>query len=109
MTDQEIIIEIAELDGWTCGDSNPQQIDTVWVKGTNKIGEYLSGFNFLNSRDAIVPVILSWIGEDGVNGSVFVTRLASVIDGFKYQHLIGLIATPRQLCEALLRATGKWK
>lgn len=98
---QEQLNEIAKLDGWEErnepeGSTNP----TCWYKNGDR---YPSGKDwrppYLKSRDAIVPVIekqpMETWGE--------IQRLLHIEREFIY------LATPHQLCEALLRATGKWK
>ena len=122
MKEQDIIIAIAELDGasnirmstrWECTDppQEPKVLIAEWGNLKNKypIPPYLT------SRDAIVPVIekqtyttkariirslqpeIEW-DIFGVSDRVVIQELESL-----------LLAPPSQLCEALLRATNKWK
>jgi hypothetical protein len=57
------------------------------------------------SRDAIVPVIEKQVKNCPTFYSPFLIALA---EG-KKTPIEMILATPRQLCEALLRAMGKWK
>jgi len=94
MTAAEKRIEIAELDEWVRG-----SVDSVWwsklwkdsLSYTHATQHDLP--DYLNSRDAIVPVlekqplgIRLWFIE---NTDIF--------------------TTPEELCDALIRETGKWK
>ena len=113
-TDQ--IRAIAELDGWKFVPShdssltgraipehwvNDDEYDKIWVE---------SAFpKYLTSYDAIIPVIqkqfihiYQWLDFE---------RSLALVLGVCTTILYGrdaLKATPAQLCEALLRATGKW-
>jgi hypothetical protein len=101
MKDTDIIKAIAELDGWE------QEPDGLWGKPGHQPPYPLGGDapDYLNSRDAIIPVIekrqyclphrnLWWVIDEWLE---------------KQGILPALKATPRQLSEALLRATGKWE
>lgn len=103
MTDTEIIKAVAELDGWKFGEGRmaafcqppPYEFGVVTH---DKLPSYLT------SLDAIVPVIEKqdeWAQRHFIEALQDTTEEISVIKLF--------LATPRQLCEALLRATGKWK
>lgn len=107
MLDQDQLIEIAKLDGkeeWEYNPNNPA------------FGSLL----YLTSLDAIVPVIEKqptnikhkfvrtlWITLNGEcsEHDVFNEQESAFVD----EIIKLMLATPRQLCEALLRATGKWK
>lgn len=85
MNNQDIIKAIAELDKL-------------------KIGQEMMGIDmpmpkYLTSRDAIVPVIEK---QDFNTNSLISVKLFSMQIEFLY------LATPFQLCKALLCATGKW-
>ena len=116
MTDQEMIIAIAELDGWTY-DSLHQTLSRiengarVWYEG-----DY-NQFKYLTSRDAIIPVIekhmtlprwddveflLSLECTHEVKGVVWTSSMNRNI-------LKVLTATPKQLSIALLKVTGRYK
>jgi hypothetical protein len=93
MTEQEQIKALAELDGWTeylFGSAN----DCVKHKNCDwKIAP-----NYLASYDAIIPLIQ----KQNVTGSV----IDNSPEDF-HGYIIDM--SPAQLCEALLKATGKWK
>lgn len=111
MKDQDIIKAVAELDGkWQhlkkCGWSDEVCCEELmkWSK------------NYTHSRDAIIPVIekLRYPSTE-VQWKIFQMELSVIIVKENHvgvdsvSHVFELIcATPRQLCEALLKATGKW-
>lgn len=125
MTDTEIIIEVAKLDGLediklagpfkTVGGTRPILLD-----GTRVGYGYENAKDYLTSRDAIVPVI-EGLRLAPTQAKVFLAEILnetnnelSLAIGFwdrrnPYDLLRLLLATPRQLCIALLKATGKWK
>lgn len=126
MTDQDQLIEIAKFDGWT-HIKVPQKFNHLWAPGhvtTRDDGDwqhtdgYCCSFdclpNYLTSRDAIVPVI-----EKHKEKRLHIIGCLSDMlwpKDFPFENLLTvehswmfLTATPRQLCEALLRATRKWK
>ena len=124
MKPQDIIKAIAELDGWTniCNFKNGwlekgtgfDKFGRKGMWGQNENGLSKPCKDYLNSRDAIVPVIEK---QDEVTRRccarfVYVLRSLDLLrpepsDDYVWQSL--LLATPSQLSEALLRATGKWK
>ena len=122
MTDNEIIIEAARLDGknvrlkhgptFKGTDFHPTEIWVIQRHGPDD--EILwTPTSYLTSRDAIVPVI-----EKCCIAEPQKVRFMVCLEGFeniKGQHEQAwafnkyIKATPRQLCIALLKATGKWK
>ena len=75
-----------------------------------------SGFKpYLTSLDAVVPLIVKWCGDDGSRWDSFLYSLWEMlkIDSDTEENDAWRVyfqkTTPAQLCEALLRATGKWK
>ena len=133
MTDEQIVIEVAKLDGYK---------NVCCLEGGNiPFGEPDDDFNrdvelhkahgqcgfptvahreqcleYLTSRDAIVPVIekvsKDWGPEKLESFHLEIAVLDTSLDGttplaFNVQRI--LLATPRQLCIALLKATGKYK
>ena len=118
MTDTELTIEIAKLDGW-------EQKGEAWTKVGRPYVRGLSMFNYLTSRDAIMPVIEKQIGTSFIYNDKayrFVEALdfqingkitGHSVDGLPTVYVIApwsfMLASPRQLCVALLKATGKWK
>lgn len=129
MKEQDQIKAIAELDGWTIrqDDDDP----TFWLINPqgrlecgdvefNKLEHWMHKLpKYLTSRDAIVPVIEKWIDNSSSRTTAFIDALCWVCLAVRcsptktrisYNFLwILLRATPPQLCEALLRATRKWK
>ena len=119
MTDKEIIEEIGPLDGWTkCACNDPEC--GVWYSPTSTSDEPSLGIesDYLNDRNAIIPLIEKEIlrGEMEIE---FSRHLHLVIFKFELNSInqlaladalrMFLYATPRQLCEALLRVLNKWK
>ena len=113
MNKQDQIKAIAKLDGLKnprqkkelvyCDDATePGDIEmTVWVHGKNFKFEP----SYLHSRDAIVSVIEKQHYD--IKKGIF-TQLACNLAAHPDPDLAAMLATPPQLCEALLRATGKW-
>jgi hypothetical protein len=127
MTDQNITQLIAELDGgkWIYAPvaESPHRFwldDATYISHTQDFIEW-DGVKaipicwdfchykpYLTSRDSIIPVIAKTITED--DWDKFAGALCEINDGQGFSAwdlLCGYNA--RQLCEALLRATNKWK
>ena len=112
MKNEDIIKAIAELDGWKSSKFGTEE-SPVWYQTTDD-GMVYELPPYLTSRDAIVPVLRKQPRFQ--NGKPFqlliVRHLETIVerDGkFLEREFNALVATPRQLCEALLCATGKWK
>lgn len=124
MTQEQIKRACAELDGFKPVTKMIKEWDVIdyngngeWVEkpremferdGASVFPEFLP--NYTTSYDAILPLLQKWFDEDITNG----IRLADSIR--KMTGIVGSISpirvlhlTPRQLCEALLRALGKWE
>ena len=108
MTPEDQIKAIAKLDGWdiTPPDAltafmHPDEIDkrSNWYRD----GVSRPPINYLTSRNAIVSVIEKQPPK--VLHQMY-KHLCDWFDGESPENWIK--ATPSQLCEALLRATGKW-
>lgn len=103
MTEQDQIKALAELDGWvdTAQNGYVEHLAYRW----NLVGTTIYKPEpppYLTSYDAIIPLIQKQ-SEDMVEIVHYeLLRLLAT-------HYLILLATPAQLCEALLRATGKWK
>ena len=104
MKEQDIIKACAELDGrmlckdgwWDC----PSRSMTGTTGG--KSLEYIqANHRYTTSYDAIIPLIQ----KQELDTRSYVSKFI----GLKYDYNAWIDATPLQLCEALLRATGKWK
>lgn len=111
MTDNEIIIECAKLDGWKTT-RNPKVMakmegDVIKLEA-HVGGETLR--SYLHSRDAIVPVIekQSFSPEQWQAFSSCISSCLNSIEPWRLVQWV-LFSTPRQLCIALLKATGKWR
>ncbi len=98
MNPAEQIKALAELDGWT--ELFCEQDRTLWgFRNGRKYSERTPDANYLTSYDAIIPLIQKQ--DIDVRLAVQISTNADTgcfID-----------ATPTQLCEALLLATGMWK
>jgi len=119
MTPEQQIKALAELDGlewmrdpadncwcwfnkltrWFCGKNLfPSDNDTNW--------EALP--NYRTSYDAIIPLIQKQTDSDG-RKSGFILYLTGNTVALNFYGVCDLLRkSPAQLCEALLRATGKW-
>lgn len=96
MNAEEIVMEICKLDGAT-GD---------WVA------------DYLNFRDAIVPVVLRWCGTDLQRRSKFLCCLRDEVGIRAPKNKVGtpmvsdfdlITAMPGEYCLALLKAAGRYQ
>jgi len=94
MKPEEQIKALAELDGIKICES--------FACGCNRTLEKL---NYLTSYDAIIPLIQ----KQNVPTITRISLNLSMAQNGTAKAFAWLKATPSQLCEALLRATGKWK
>lgn len=116
MTEKDQTKAIAELDGW----SRRPDLDyvtghdclmhEVWGRDQESCDQIFLG-KYLTSRDAIVPVIAKESPHIQIQ---FVDFLAEFFDGWKEDFddidvAKMICASPAQMAEALLRATGKWR
>lgn len=114
MTDQSIIIAVAKLDGFTQLDSMPNPMFAL------EVCEYeaacchtrASEFEYLTSRDAIIPVIEKRITNPEIekvfNYALYDLLPKEVTEVNAMTYVMAVKATAKQLCIALLKATGKW-
>ncbi len=94
MTPEQQIKALAELDGWTdLTISRP--FNTLCGRWMGQLPSKVP--NYHESYDAIIPLIQKQTAE-----------IQSDVSFFLPDEVNGFTATPAQLCEALLRATGKW-
>lgn len=105
MTEQEQFLACAELDGLSCIET--PEFGWAWFQDTRRISNWsdwetsVGAVRNYDSRDAIIGVIEKQSGK--VQGN-------TAQNLYSKGALLGvLLATPAQLREALLRATGKWK
>jgi hypothetical protein len=101
MTDAEIIIAIAKLDGiHTDG----------WVSSTPPHSWFPLPKPYLTSRDAIIPVIEKQITNSEIqtkfNYALYGILPQEVADSNGFIFVMAIKATPKQLCIALLNVTG---
>lgn len=118
MTDTSIIIEVAKLDGWIREEKTHPRFYTRIVHWIKRIGTFERKIveselpPYITSRDAIIPVIER---HDEVSYCLMHELRMILTDdlGCESPKEINewdmLTATPKQLCIALLKATGKWK
>jgi hypothetical protein len=119
MNDPEIIIEVAKLDGFF--EDEKFISPGGFLQGVRIIGDdagYERVPDYLKSRDAIIPVIEKICGQDCDKRKSFGMSLLCQLYpmGGDYSSLCVedvnfslIVATARQLCVALLKATGKWR
>lgn len=116
MKPEDQIKALAELDGFT-ELKQTWDDDTVWfvgIKGTHwRHCENIHRVPFyLTSYDAIIPLIQNQCLGSERTEAEFVFQLGkAVMSSYSQIQLVGftsLGATPHQLSQALLKATGKW-
>jgi len=99
------------LDGWLDVKEYTYTYDYLGEKGElkqlqgrhpDKLGELKGLKDYLTSRNAIVPVIEKLIDQGLIDENDILIELEN--QGVLYSFL----STARQLCIALLKATGKW-
>lgn len=99
MKDQDQIKALAELDGWKPCHKHDNLGFPPQLNPNRDCPQCYKPY--LTSYDAIIPLIQKQSQE--------VKSKVSVMIGLKHDWSAWLSKTPSQLCEALLRATGKWK
>lgn len=108
MKEQDIIKACAELDGYTInGPSDDPAVVEGWCwdgKGNNC---WLEELEYTSSYNAIIPLIQKQ--DSRILREVGHRLLKDCCGNFGEIAMQGIQRTPAQLCEALLRATGKWK
>lgn len=112
MNPTEQIKALAELDGWT--ELFCEQDRTLWgFRNGRKYSERTPDANYLTSYDAIIPLIQKQPAGVMIDFTYHLWRIIERDAKRNYNRQYDawrlVIATPAQLCEALLRATGKWK
>lgn len=121
MKEQDIIKAVAELDGWQDIKEYCYTYDFAGERGEFKktqgrdpsnLGELNNLKHYTTSRDAIVPVILKAINTPELEMR-FNYALYDIVNVSQKTHaetyINAVLATPEQLCKALLRSTDKWK
>jgi hypothetical protein len=122
MNPNDILKACAELDGWNHHPANKDSFgvyyNEFWQKEHNTTRTLPP---YTTSYDAIIPLIQkqftknSWHCFSDALGILCAKETADVDgqyvyegDGSYYEDRLRFNASPAQLCEALLRATGKW-
>ncbi len=130
MNEQEIIIEVTSLDGrwiavdWShpfdCGYSLtghihnctceiPKYLDDGIRVVVDRSGNFTGNHkSYTTSRDAIVPVLTKVLWGDVIIYQKFEEALRKGWGVVNATQALTVL-TPANICEALLRATGKWK
>ena len=103
MTEQDQIKALAELGGYDWSTRQPM-MGGGWMKKDGG-GFCWCDENYLASYDAIMPLIQKQ--SRAVRSEIF--NSFDTDAGWTSQAIEMMLATPAQLCEALLRSTGKWK
>jgi hypothetical protein len=115
MTDEQIIRAVAELDGWYwCEENHQSNISKEFSlekkewhnKDKTEWLDYFRLPKYLTSYDAIIPVVQRQIPDIQYQMPQYLP--CSSCGSFSQIAMRLINCTPRQLCEALLRATGKW-
>jgi hypothetical protein len=107
MTNTDITKAVAELDGWKKTEGNTLYKNGVWI-----IPDAEQFPKYLTSRDAIIPVIEK---QDDTTQLKFMYHLRQIVahdllcEPKEVDTCDLVLSFATQLCEALLRATGKWK
>lgn len=109
MTNEAMIRALAELDGWRMSLHSEHRM----ANDEQEVCKMIADFKYLTSYDAIIPLIQK---QGPIAQYQMVDFLCELMleeyDGNDYVKQSDLStlckATPSQLCEALLRATGKW-
>src|SRR6185312_5596872 len=122
MTDIEIIIAVAKLNP----EVTEQDYDSIfrdWRKGNTKddpnfmrrVADHLicNNKNYTESYDAIIPVIEKQDATTKAHLIYGIHHQVNIVDENEPWHTDDivsiLLATPRRLCIALLKATNNWK
>lgn len=122
MTDQQIIIEVAKLDGWTVNEPNRSWPNPFYTQPALKILRTFEELPpYLISRDAIIPVIEKVINRHTCHSFFDALGLEAIKDwadcdgspvyegdGSYFELWVLFKASPHQLCIALLKTTGKF-
>lgn len=123
MKTEEQIEALAELDGWTYLGQDAEW-QKHWIQFPREVISKLSHEevrkqrvwrlpDYLTCFDAIIPLVQKQALGSEKHEWEFINALNKIIcTGFhcvRTTAFTPLAATPDQLCEALLRATGKWK
>ena len=113
MTPEEQIKALAEVDGWTCNPANGfcavvnSVLQTYLCRRSD--GTWTGLPDYLTSYDAIIPLIQKLWKNDVITTDFNVYLTKAMNFPFQPRCIEAFEATPSQLCEALLRATNKWK
>lgn len=109
MSEQDQIKALATIDGWR---QHPKYEDVLINSSDTREAHVLSDTlrQYLTSYDAIIPLIQKQ-GSETLFAMYSWLRSNAFVEAGNPSYLPVLIiafSLPAQLCEALLRATGKW-
>ena len=114
MNVKDITEAVAILDGFTDLKYCPEDLDGPAIFEGEKDGRWPSVPNYPHSRDAIMPVIQKHVY--GKTQSLFLFHIGNIVTNKSRIHLSPdehcmaiMLASPTELCEALLKATHKWR
>lgn len=108
MTDNEIIEEIARLDGWNNG-SFEEGAAFLWLRGDERTVVLP---DYLGNRDAILSVIQKQSKTTQINVVISVWQASCINhdDSWTTEDIVDIIfCTPKEYCVALLKVKRKWK
>jgi len=113
MNPNDKIKAVAELDGWKIIPPPSEAWSDPSLKPPKKTAWFENGWDdplylpaYLTSRDAIVPVIERQDDFAKIQTANYLYQVCRQIHDDK--DVCFMLATPAQLCEALLRAAGRW-
>jgi len=111
MTDQRIIEEIAKLEGWKFETNQASKIRFSLHENQNTFDKGIP--DYLNSHDACQRVIDGMSEHHSLHLAYHLRKMLtwSTAQYYTSDIQIGLVlkATPRQKCEAILKAYDKWE
>lgn len=122
MTDQQLIIAVAKLDGLTCKASPTiigmyalfSEDGSQWSESHDTEEQcWREAKDYLTSHDAIIPVIEKHITNPEIemifNYALYDLLQKEVSEVNAMTYVMAVKATARQLSIALLKACGKWE
>lgn len=112
MTPLEKIKVLAELDGWTRVKWQDGG-DSCFFEKEGEIDRHIEEFSYLESYNAVLPLVRKWCSKNIDNWIIFIQKLALVMGINTFSSGLvsryALQATPDQLSNALIKAAGMWK
>lgn len=103
MTEEQINIECAKLDGWKCHPTGPTGRDLKFNHSDGRcVRSWKDLLRYTTSYDAIMPLIQK---QDKETKYEFYEHFRKLVGSYNYS----IDATPLQLATALIKAKGLWK